>query len=108
MSSNLFKDLPEIERGEVFADLLRCRNVRIEHIVSSDRPESVLYEQAQDEWVCLLQGEAELWIDGETVTLYPGDHRFIPAGAPHRVMKTSAQPRCLWLAVHIYAASTEA
>ncbi len=108
MSSNLFKDLPEIERGEVFADLVRCRNVHIERILSSDRPESVLYEQAQDEWVCLLQGEAELWIDGETVTLNPGDYRFIPAGAPHRVMKTSAQPRCLWLAVHIHAAPEQA
>lgn len=107
MSSNLFKDLPEIERGEVFGDLLRCRNVRIERILSSDRPESVLYEQTQDEWVCLLQGEAELWIDGEMVTLQPGDYRFIPAGTPHRVMKTSAQPRCLWLAVHIHAVSTE-
>jgi cupin 2 domain-containing protein len=108
MSGNLFKDLPEIERGEVFADLVRCRNVHIERILSSDRPESVLYEQAQDEWVCLLQGEAELWIDGETVTLNPGDYRFIPAGAPHRVMKTSAQPRCLWLAVHIHAAPEQA
>jgi cupin 2 domain-containing protein len=108
MAGNLFKDLPEIERGEVFADLVRCRNVHIERILSSDRPESVLYEQAQDEWVCLLQGEAELWIDGETVTLNPGDYRFIPAGAPHRVMKTSAQPRCLWLAVHIHAAPEQA
>ncbi len=103
MSCNLFQDLPRIDRGEAFEELLRCRNVRIERILSSDRPDSLLYDQVQDEWVCLLQGEAELWVDGETLTLRPGDYRFIPAGTPHRVIKTSAEPRCLWLAVHIHA-----
>ncbi len=101
MSGNLFDGLPEIDRGEAFEDLLRCSNVRIERILSSDRPESVLYDQVQDEWVCLLQGEAELWVDGEMLTLRPGDYRFIPAGTPHRVIKTSTESRCLWLAVHI-------
>ncbi len=108
ISGNLFDGLPEIDRGEAFEELARCRNVRIERILSSDRPESVLYDQVQDEWVCLLQGEAELWIDGETLTLRPGDYRFIPAGTPHRVIKTSTQPRCLWLAVHIHAQTTQA
>ncbi|WP_296811490.1 cupin domain-containing protein [Thiocapsa sp.] len=103
MSCNLFQDLPRIARGEAFEELLRCSNVRIERILSSDRPDSVLYDQIQDEWVCLLQGEAELWVDGETLTLRPGDYRFIPSGTPHRVLKTSAEPRCLWLAVHIHA-----
>ncbi|MFB1487569.1 MULTISPECIES: cupin domain-containing protein [unclassified Thiocapsa] len=106
MSGNLLNGLPEIDRGEAFEELARCRNVRIERILSSAEPDAVLYDQVQDEWVCLLQGEAELWIDGETITLRTGDYRFIPAGTPHRVVKTSTEPRCLWLAVHIHGQST--
>jgi uncharacterized RmlC-like cupin family protein len=33
--------------------------------------------------------------------LRPGDHLLIPAGLPHRVLATSDEPRCLWLAVHL-------
>jgi cupin 2 domain-containing protein len=102
MCGNLYERLPEIEDGEAFEELLRCGNVHIERISSSERPDSDLYDQGHDEWFCLLQGEAELWIDGETVTLRAGDYRFIPAHVPHRVLKTSARPRCLWLAVHIH------
>lgn len=98
---NLFQDLPAVERGERFEDLLRCGNVRIERILSSAAPVSGLYDQVQDEWVCLLQGEAELWIDGETLTLRPGDSCFIPSHCPHRVLRTSEDPICVWLAVHI-------
>ncbi|MBK1716785.1 cupin domain-containing protein [Thiocystis violacea] len=101
-SGNLFENLPEIGAGEVFEDLLRCRNVSIERIVSSDRPDPTLYDQIQDEWVCLLQGWAELWIDGETLTLRAGDYRFIPARVPHRVLRTSSEPCCVWLAIHIH------
>lgn len=101
MSGNLFEDLPEPAVGEVFEDLLRCANVRIERIVSSDAPEPVCFDQDQDEWVCLLRGEAVLWIDGETVRLAAGDYRFIPAHTPHRVVATASAPQCLWLAVHI-------
>ena len=100
-SGNLFEDLPEIASGEVFEDLLCQGNVRIERIFSSDQPDSMLYDQIQDEWVCLLQGSAELWIAGESVSLNAGDYRFIPAHVPHRVVRTSSDPRCLWLAIHI-------
>ncbi len=101
--ANLLRGLPRPADGEVFDELLRCRNVRIERIVSSARPEGVLYDQPQDEWVLLLQGCARLWVDGETVALGAGDHLFIPARTPHRVLETSDEPRCVWLAVHIDA-----
>ncbi|MBK5963356.1 cupin [Thiocystis minor] len=102
IAGNLFADLPQVVEGEVFEDLLRCRNLQIERIVSSDSPDSGQYDQTQDEWVCLLQGEATLWIAGEEVTLRAGDYRFIPARTSHRVLKTSREPCCLWLAVHLY------
>lgn len=98
---HLFAALTAPVSGEVFEELLRCRNVRIERIVSSDRPSPTTYDQDQDEWVCLLQGKAELWVNGERASLCAGDHVFIPAHTPHRVLRTSGDPPCIWLAVHI-------
>ena len=100
--ANLFAGLPRPTSGEDFAELLRRRNVRIERIASSPNPECVLYDQPQDEWVLLLQGEARLEVAGEEVRLGPGDHLFLPSHTPHRVLSVSAEPRCLWLAVHIH------
>lgn len=101
-TGNLFAAHTAPISGEIFEELLRCRNVRIERIVSSDRPDTAIYDQNQDEWVCLLQGEAELWLAGERITLGVGDHVFIPAHTPHRVLRTSGDPPCIWLAVHIH------
>jgi cupin 2 domain-containing protein len=100
-AGNLFRDLPALATGESFEEILASRHVRIERIVSSDRPEPTLYDQDADEWICLLQGEAELWIAGEIVPLHSGDHRLIPAHTPHRVCRTSTHPPCIWLAVHL-------
>lgn len=99
--ANLFRDLSAPSSGEAFADLLRLGPVRIERIASSPIPEPVLYDQPQDEWVLLLQGSARLWVDGEEISLGAGDYVLIPAHVPHRVLQTSTEPRCLWLAVHI-------
>lgn len=98
---NLFDALPRIASGEEFESLVRRPGVHIERIVSSPKPEPTLYEQPWDEWVLLLQGDATLDLDGEPVQLAAGDHLLIPAGLPHRVLATSDEPRCLWLAVHL-------
>ena len=111
---NLFADLPRPQTGEVFADLLRLAlppgqargQVWIERIVSSATPEQVLYDQPQDEWVVLLQGQARLWVAGVERVLGPGDYLFIPAHTPHRVLETSADPPCVWLAVHVERGGT--
>jgi cupin 2 domain-containing protein len=98
---NLFSGPPAPETGERFEDLLRCRQVRIERILSSDQPDQTLYDQAQDEWVVLLQGSARLELEGEVLELGAGDFLFIPAHQRHRVLQTSSTPPCLWLAVHL-------
>jgi cupin 2 domain-containing protein len=98
---NLLSGLHAPETGEDFVELLRCRNVVIERIVSSDQPDPRLYDQPQDEWVVLLEGAASLEIAGQAVDLKAGDHVFIPAHTIHRVLSTSHRPRCVWLAVHI-------
>jgi len=101
-SANLFADLPVPATGEAFETLLHHRNLVIERIASSATPEPCLYDQVQDEWVLLVQGQATLELAGESLTLGPGDHLFIPAGTPHRVLVTSVEPPCLWLVVHLY------
>lgn len=103
LAGNLFAGLPAPAGGEAFEALLRCGDVRIERIASSATPETVVYDQTQDEWVCLLRGEAVLRLGAETLTLTAGDWLFIPAHTPHQVLATSAEPTCLWLAVHIGA-----
>jgi cupin 2 domain-containing protein len=98
---NLFAGRPPAQ-GEDFKQLLRCRNLVIERILSSPRPDDVEYYQEQDEWVALLQGRASLELAGRILDLEPGDTLFIPAHTRHRVIATSAEPHCVWLAVHLY------
>lgn len=99
---NFFAGLSEPADGEVFSDLLRRRNLRVERIVSSAFPDTGLYDQEQDEWVILLEGRAVLEVDGTEVRLAAGDYLFIPAHTPHRLLETRPEPRCVWLAVHLY------
>jgi bis(5'-nucleosidyl)-tetraphosphatase len=100
-SGNLFQGLTCPATGERFEELLGHAKVRIERIVSSSEPETTLYDQSQDEWVLLIEGRAQIELAGEALDLSPGDWLFIPAHTPHRVVSTSPQPRCLWLAVHL-------
>ena len=99
---SLTRDLRCPAAGEHFDEILRLRNVVIERIESSAQVESRLYDQEQDEWILLLQGKARLDLGGEEVDLAAGDCLLIPSRLPHRVLETSADPTCVWLAVHIY------
>jgi cupin 2 domain-containing protein len=98
--NNLFAGADPPPEGERFETLLTCRNVVVERIISSATAAPGEYMQPQDEWVALLRGRATLEIAGETVDLAPGDHLFLPAGMPHRVLSTSGD--ALWLAVHMH------
>jgi cupin 2 domain-containing protein len=96
---NLFTAAEPPAQGERFEELLSCRNLRIERIVSSSSIVSSEYNQEQDEWVALLRGEATLDIAGERVELRAGDHVFLPARTPHTVLRASQG--ALWLAIHL-------
>ncbi|MFB4204319.1 cupin domain-containing protein [Arhodomonas sp. KWT2] len=104
---NLFADVPQTLAEERFDTLAEGTGERIERIVSTGQatPAGEWYDQAWDEWVVLLQGEAELrFEDGpETTTLAPGDWLLIPAHQRHRVERTSTTPPAVWLAVHLAA-----
>ena len=103
MVANLFTLPDPLPSTEQFSDLIPNRGVKIERIVSTGQitPENEWYDQDRDEWVALLQGEAELtYENGRIVRLNAGDHVFIPAREKHRVTYTSADPPCIWIAVH--------
>ena len=92
--------LTDRERVDV---LLDRPGARIERIVSTGQttPPGQWYDQPGDEWVALLAGRATLrFEDGARLELSPGDWLLIPAHVRHRVEATSADPPCVWLAVH--------
>lgn len=98
--ANLFANAAPPQEGERFEALLSHKGLVVERIVSSSRIASQEYVQEQDEWVVLLQGEATLDVDGQTVQLRSGDYLFLPSRTPHTVQRVS--DGALWLAVHLH------
>jgi cupin 2 domain-containing protein len=101
--ANLF-ELPKPLPTEEWVETLAAgAENRIERIISTGQttPVGQWYDQPQDEWVILLQGEARLsYADGSEQCLGAGDYVLIPAHRQHRVAYTSSDPPCIWLAVH--------
>ena len=104
LRGNIFDLPPEAGfGGEFFEDLIAGKAFRLERIVSRGQvtPEGEWYDQEEDEWVVLLKGRARLLYDsGEKVDLERGDWLLIPSHLKHRVVFTSSDPECIWLAVH--------
>ena len=102
MPPNLF-DLPDpLSDDEEFTEVLHSKDLKIERIVSTGQttPEGQWYDQHEDEWVALIQGEAVLeYENGERLNLSAGDHVLLPAHCRHRVACTSHNPPCIWIAV---------
>ncbi len=101
--SNIFNDIPANLPEEIFTLLLENKNVRIERIVSEGQrtPAGEWYDQMQNEWVILLQGEAVIEYENtEQRTLNAGDYLSIPANTRHRVAWTSHAQQTIWLAIH--------
>jgi cupin 2 domain-containing protein len=101
--SNIFHLPPELPNEEVFEAIVKRDRVLIERIISTGQTTAPgeWYDQERDEWVILLQGEAQLaYDDGSTIDLRVGDYVLIPAHQRHRVAYTSSDPPCIWLAVH--------
>ena len=101
---NLFADCATAGDAERFDLLAEGAEVRIERIVSAGQasPPGFWYDQAEDEFVVLLAGAAELRFEAgdRLVRLTPGDWIDIPAHARHRVEFTQAEPPTVWLVVH--------
>lgn len=100
---NLFALPNHKSATELFEALFKSEKILIEKIISCGQksPEGFWYNQKQDEWVAVLQGQSRLsYSDGRIKNLSAGDFLFIPAGEKHRVDWTSADPPCIWLAIH--------
>ena len=102
MPQNLWQLPDPFPDQEQLETLVKTPLLHIERIISPGQNQpGPWYDQSQDEWVVLLQGQATLeYADGTHQTLGAGDYCLIPAHQRHRVVYTSAEPPCLWLAIH--------
>ncbi len=100
----IFDDLPSDLPEELVTTLLECGSVRIERIISQGQssPPGFWYDQAEHEWVIVLEGSAEIEFEGSAkpVRMQRGSYLNIPAHARHRVAWTDPARRTVWLAVH--------
>lgn len=99
---NILDSLPTDLTSEVFEDIVRSSQVRIERIVSKGHtsPESGWYDQDENEWVMVIEGRATLeFEDGSTCDLAAGDYVNIPAHVKHKVIWTDPDRPTVWLAV---------
>ncbi len=100
---NLFADIPGELPEELSTELLGTDTFRIERIVSRGQasPPGFWYDQETEEWVLLVSGSATLRFDnGRKIDLKPGDHLLIPRHVRHRVERTGAGQKTVWIAVH--------
>ena len=100
---NIFESIPNIVEEEIFEILVQNENVKIERIISKGHmsPENGWYDQAQNEWVIVLKGEAIITLEsGEEIKLKPGGYLNITAHVKHRVSWTAPNIETVWLAVH--------
>lgn len=100
--ANIYAELPLRLENELFEELIRAENVRIERIVSKGQtsPEQGWYDQIENEWVVVLEGAGiVLFEDGVEVTLRRGDYINIPSHARHKVTWTDPDVLTVWLAI---------
>ncbi|MCK9612820.1 MAG: cupin domain-containing protein [Bacteroidales bacterium] len=98
---NIFKH-SLTEKKEIFNTLFSGNNIKIEQIISSGQtsPADGWFDQKEIEWVILLEGAATLEFENNSIKhLHKGDYLYIPAHCRHKVIYTSAEPNCIWLAV---------
>lgn len=100
---NIFDNIPESLPGEIFEPLIDAGGVRVERIISKGHtsPEVGWYDQAQNEWIMVLQGKAVIaFPDKASITLAAGDYLDLKAHEKHRVQWTDPERETIWLAVH--------
>lgn len=102
---NLLEAVPSELAHEAFTTLAVAGAARFERIVSKGQttPPGDWYDQDWDEWVLVVEGAAEILLDGEPAPrrLERGDWVLIPRNLRHRVTWTDPARRTVWLAVHL-------
>ena len=101
--SNIFSLITNDLTEELFEDIVKKDGLKIQRIVSYGHKtsEGGWYDQDENEWVILLQGEAVLSFENDKdVRLKEGDYVNILAHTRHRVSWTQSGFETIWLAIH--------
>ena len=100
-TSNIFTDIPSDLSQEVFETLLEADNIRIERIISYGHtsPKEGWYDQDENEWVLILEGDATLAFIDREIKLKKGDFINIKAHEKHKVIQTATNKKTVWLAI---------
>ncbi len=99
---NLFEGIPASLADEWTERLAGNAGARVERIVSRGHasPPGFWYDQAQSEWVLVVQGHARLRFENDRVVeLGAGDHVTIAPHVRHRVEWTAPDQDTVWLVV---------
>lgn len=98
--NNLLQNIPTSD-DEIFETILQNKSVKIERIISSGQttPENFWYDQEEDEFVLVVQGEAKIAFEDREIVLKVGDYVNIPAHTKHKVTYTSKDEETIWLAI---------
>jgi cupin 2 domain-containing protein len=103
---NILTDIPKEIPDELFQTLFSKDSIKVERIISQGHcsPIDQWYDQVQDEWIILLEGQAKLQFENDLppIILNSGDYLLIPAHTKHRVHWTDPEIKTIWLAIHIY------
>lgn len=87
--------------AEVVDIVYEDSTIRVERIVSMGHttPDDFIYDQCDNELVCVIEGEAELLLcdSNKRIFLQEGDTYMICAGVRHKVTYTSSP--CIWLCI---------
>ena len=101
IKGSIFSSIPNSFPQEITEDILHNSNLRIERIISQGQASSkdFWYDQDENEWVLVLQGNARLQFADKFVDLQEGDYINIPAHKKHRVDWTDPKQKTIWLAI---------
>ena len=99
---NIFENIPDDLKDEVFEKIISKKELKIERLISKGHttPDAKWYDQEDNEWVIVLKGEAILEFENSAdVKLVEGDYINIPAHTKHRVSWTKLHVETIWLAI---------
>ncbi|MCP4970218.1 MAG: cupin [Arcobacter sp.] len=102
---NLLENIVIDKENEKIEDILKTRNIRIERIISNGQSteEDFWYDQEENEFVILLEGNAILEIKEDNkikqIELVKNEYINIKANVKHRVKYTDSNNPTIWLTI---------
>ena len=104
---NFLENIPSSSKDEIFQTIVENDNIKIERIISYGQttPKDYWYDQDEDEFVYIIQGDAKIKYDDESIHLLnTNDSLYIKAHQKHQVIYTSNPT--IWLTIFIPTVTT--